>query len=423
MIINSINDAEKVLLKYVPAVKAFTGKDITIERIKPILSKLDNPQDKIKIVHIAGTSGKTSTSYYIADLLQKSGMSVGLTVSPHIDKVTERIQLNGKPIKDELFCTYLAECIDKIKDLPVQPSYFELLIALAFWVFYKEGVDYAVIETGMGGLHDSSNVTTRADKVCVITDIGFDHMHILGDTISKISYQKAGIIQVKNTVFMYEQSKEVMQVIQDKVKAVDAKLFTVNNLDMLDLNLNHLADFQKRNFILAYKTVSYILQLQSSFILQKADVITSSHTYIPARMDVFNIKDKVLIMDGAHNGQKSHNFVKSFKNMFPNQKATVMIALKDGKEYAEVLKELKDITSSLIVTKFNTSQDLPAHSIDPTIIRDSAIKMGYASVSVIDDNKLAYNELLSKKDDLLVITGSFYLLSQVRKNQQLQHAY
>ena len=423
MHITSLEQAEQILLRYVPAVKAFTGKDVTIDRIKPIMDRLDNPQNKLRIVHIAGTSGKTSTSYYIASLLYQTGKTVGMTVSPHIDSVTERIQINGKPISDKLFCDYLGNCLDLIYDLPVQPSYFELLMALAYWIFFKEGVDYAVIETGMGGLHDGSNVADRADKVCVITDIGYDHMHILGDTIPLIAAQKAGIIHTGNSVFMYKQSHEVMSVIRQQTESVCADTYILNYDELEKSLVSRLPDFQKRNFLLANYTVQNIIRNENLKQLSDKDILFATKTYIPGRMDIVQIKSKTIIMDGAHNGQKSSFFVSSYKKMFNNQKAAVVLALKDGKEYSDVLNELKSITSHLIVTTFNTTQDLPSHAIDPELLSEYAIKIGFESVEIISDNHLAYMSLLDREEDILVITGSFYMLSQLRHLEHLQHNY
>ncbi len=423
MRITSLEQAEQILLRYVPAVKTFTGKDVTIDRIKPIMDRLGNPQNKLKIVHIAGTSGKTSTSYYIASLLYQTGKTVGMTVSPHIDSVTERIQINGKPISDKLFCDYLGSCIDLINDLPVQPSYFELLMALAYWIFFKENVDYAVIETGMGGLHDGSNVADRADKICVITDIGYDHMHILGDTIPLITAQKAGIIYAGNKVFMYKQSHEIMLEVRRQIEKVGAE-FNIINYDSLEKSLvGDLPDFQKRNFLLANVVVANIVKTDDIKQLSDVDLATVTGTYIPGRMDISKINNKTVIMDGAHNSQKCSFFVSSFKKMFSNKKAAVVLALKDGKEYSDVLNELKSITSHLIISTFNTTQDLPAQAIDPKVLSDYAIKIGFESVQIIADCHLAYQALIARQEDLLVITGSFYLLSQLRHHEHLQHSY
>ena len=149
MNIPSIEQAEAILKTYVPAVSR-TGDDQSLERMWPALAKLGNPQDALKIIHIAGTSGKTSTAYFIASLLQTKVKKVGLAVSPHVDSITERIQIDGKPIADKSFCDYLGEFLELIDEFEL--SYFELLIVFTFWVYSREKMDYVVLETGMGGL-------------------------------------------------------------------------------------------------------------------------------------------------------------------------------------------------------------------------------------------------------------------------------
>ncbi len=198
MNIRSIQEAEAALLPYVPLVAELTGKDTTLDRIVPLMKLLGDPQDKLKIIHLAGTSGKTSTAYYMSALLQATGKKVGLTVSPHIDTIAERVQIDGLPLPETEFCRELGIFLDIVEFAEAPPSYFELLYAFALWVFERQQVDYAVVETGMGGLYDATNVASRPDKVCVITDIGFDHTHILGKTLPEIAAQKVGIVHDHN---------------------------------------------------------------------------------------------------------------------------------------------------------------------------------------------------------------------------------
>ena len=158
--INNIEEANIFLSKFVNKTRLVTGKDISVNRTLKLLDKVGNPHQKMRVIHIAGTSGKTSTSYYIAELLGRAGLKVGLTVSPHIISVTERLQINGSPLSDKVFCNYLDEFIEEIGE-DSDASYYEFLIVMMLWVFEKEAVDYAVIETGLGGIHDSTNVCTR----------------------------------------------------------------------------------------------------------------------------------------------------------------------------------------------------------------------------------------------------------------------
>lgn len=248
--LKDFKDVEDALRVYIPLVKELTGKDTVLDRIKPLMSILGNPENKLKTIHIAGTSGKTSTSYYIAALLGQEGLNIGLTVSPHIDKISERTQVNGKPLEEDVFCQKLSEFLDIVDSSGIKPSYFELLYAFSIWLFSNLELDYAVIETGVGGLFDATNIVTREDKVCVITDIGFDHMKLLGNTLAEITYQKVGIVHSKNVLLMYEQNDEIMTVVNKWIKDHDAKLYpTTQKKEEALLNktssFEALPDFQK----------------------------------------------------------------------------------------------------------------------------------------------------------------------------------
>ncbi len=419
MKLENIEDAEMELAKYIPQARELLGKDLSLERMQPMLDLLDHPENKLKIVHVAGTSGKTSTTYYIASLLVTAGQKVGHTVSPHVDTVTERVQVNLKPLDDKTFCSELGEFLDLIENIELAPTYFELMITFVYWYFAKIGVDYAVIETGLGGSLDATNVAGKSDKICVITDIGLDHMHVLGNTLTGIAGQKAGIIHAGNQVFMYNQSPAVMDVIQSKADNENAILNVLSNFDDLSRGVNiqqfaDLPEYQKRNWLLASGVYEYIAKRDSLPFLSDTQLGKSMEVQIPGRMDKRIVNYKTIIMDGAHNEQKMTAFVGSFQKLYPDQKAVILLSLKEGKEYQAVLPLLKPICSQLIITTFKVAQDLPSTSMDPEELAKEAKNLGFTNVSVNPNYQEAYKQLLESPDKLAVITGSFYLLSAVR---------
>ncbi len=409
MIISTFLDAEIALQKYIPAVKEIIGKDITLDRMQKLMTHVGNPQNNLKVIHVAGTSGKTSTSYYCAALLQHMGYSVGLTVSPHIDTVAERVQINGQPLNQKDFCNYLEQFIKLIDTAPQQPTYFELLMAFAYWVFNKLGVEAAVTETGLGGLQDGSNVVERTDKICVITDIGFDHMHVLGNTLKDIAAQKAGIIQDQNIVCMYKQQHDIMDSILTRVQLKNADLHIIDQPAIVS---SKLPAYQQRNFALALYSVNIFLKRQGSQCSPQA-ITAAKKTYIPARMDVKKVGSKKIIFDGAHNQQKMHAFVASLQQQYPNKKFVILLAMKQGKEYADVLAEIKPITKQLLLTTFNLTQDMHSVSQSCKTMQLQAQKLGINSV-IISDQKQAYSELIAQTEDVGLATGSFYLIAQLR---------
>lgn len=418
MTIENLVEAEKALQPYVPLVAQLTGKDMTLQRIRPLMHRLGNPQDAIKIIHIAGTSGKTSTAYYLAAMLHATGSKVGLTVSPHIDSVTERAQINGQPLSEAAFCEALGEFLDIVEEMGEKPSYFELLYAFSFWVFARERVDYAVVETGMGGLHDATNIAQRADKVCVITDIGYDHMRILGDTLAKIAAQKAGIIHQGNHAFMYKQAAEIMTSIQERIEDVGAHLTLIKESQEQQF-VAELARYQRRNWWLAHETFRYVVTRDALPVVDPKVLLATQKVIVPARMDIRNGGDKTLVMDGAHNAQKMAAFWESFASRFPGVKPALLLALKEGKESNGLEPLLASVATRIIVTTFNTSQDLPARSVDPEKIAASLRAAGAQNVIAIADQHRAYQALLAGPESVIVISGSFYLLSQLRAEEGL----
>jgi len=417
MSINSLEEAENVLKQYITNARQYVSDGLTLDRMRPMLEAVGNPHEKLKIIHVAGTSGKTSTAYYIAGLLHSADKKVGLTVSPHIDSLTERLQINGFPLSDKLFCADLSAFLDTIdrSDTVQKPSYFELLIVFILSEFVKYKVDYAVLETGLGGLLDSTNVSSREDKVCVITDIGMDHMNILGNTVTDIATQKAGIIHRHNHVFMHGQTPDIMQIINRETNENSATLRVIGEVlgeDTQSIATNlRLPLYQQRNYALARETVTYIAGRDNLKIDPLFDPSTMT---VPARMEVKKLTDgTLLLMDGAHNHQKVAAFISSFQSKYPHQKAIVLLAMRTGKEYKDVIEALKPIVESLIVTTFSASQDTPIRCLDPDILVQYATSVGVGSIA-IDDMQSAYQRLIASDASIKIVTGSFYLIGQIR---------
>ena len=417
--ISTINEAIHALSAYIPLTREVTGKDITLERMAPLMAAVGNPQEKLKIIHVAGTSGKTSTTYYVTSLLVKTGKKVGTTVSPHIDSITERVQINGQPLDEATFCKELSIFLDLVVEAKIEPTYFEILIAFVYWYFQKVGVDYAVIETGLGGLHDGTNVAESEDKVCVITDIGYDHMNVLGNTIEDIAKQKAGIIWRGNHVFMYKQIDAVISIVDTWCQEKDAQLTLLDqpHLDQVATTLpsfKNLPAFQQRNFLLAFSAYEYVASRDGLAALDINSLEKALAVKVPARMDISKVGNKKIIMDGAHNGQKMGAFTSSFIQLFPGKRADVLLSLKKGKEFSEVLPLLLPITNTLIVCDFNSVQDTYINAIDPQELADAAFSLGFEKVIIERDPSDAYEKLLNSPMEIAVITGSFYLIGELR---------
>src|ERR1035437_5231417 len=325
--IRTFADAHRVLHSFynIPGTNTYT-----LDRMQALMEYLGNPQDKLCSVHVAGTSGNTSTSYYVSGLLSATGASVGLTVSPHVDEVNERVQINGIPLPEVVFCKDLNDFIDVVHDSGTTPSYFELLTAFAYWEFARQGLDYAVMEVGLGGLLDATNVVSRKDKVCVITDLGLDHVDILGKTLPEITKQKAGIITEGNHVFIHKQDLEVMHVIEEVCSQNSAVLHTYSSDKDDFLAELRLPLFQQRNMHLAIQVAAYVLDRDKQSKLTREQIRGVASIQVPARMEIFKLVGKTLIIDGSHNSQKLRALTNSISSEFHNQSIYALVAFVSG---------------------------------------------------------------------------------------------
>jgi dihydrofolate synthase/folylpolyglutamate synthase len=401
----------EALKKYWPSAERPRHSD-TLERSSRLLDYLGNPQEQYRVIHVAGTSGKTSTAYYAAALLKGAGHKTGLTVSPNVDEINERVQINLTPMPEAEFCDELNTFIALVEQGGFMPNYFELLQYFAFWEFARQKVAYAVVEVGVGGLLDSTNAVRRADKVCVITDIGLDHMHLLGDTVGKIAAHKAGIIHAGNTVFCYKQAAEIMQPIRAATQRYHADLHMVS--EDADACAADLPAFQRRNFHLAKTAVIFTLQAAGRALPMDAALRQAAHTHIPARMETVRLGGKIIIMDGAHNGQKIQALVRSVQEQYPGEEIAVLAGfLSDHPDrVADVAYQLAAFAHFLIITGFAGKRDGPKHAETPAAVA-AMIPAGKA-YTVIEDPEAAFQALCQRPEKVLVVTGSFYLLNHIR---------
>lgn len=413
MEIKNFQDAHEVLKSFIP--KSLDKGAYTLDRIQHLMQALGNPQNTYRVIHVAGTSGKTSTCYYMASLLLETGSKVGLTVSPHVDEINERLQINLQPLAETKYCKQLQKFIKLVETTKIKPTYFELLVAFAYWQFAQDKVDYAVVEVGLGGLLDGTNVVSKADKVCIITDIGLDHTEVLGKTLPEIAAQKAGIIRPHNSVFMYEQDKEVLDVVREVCEAQSAELHEIVPIKSAELP-KRLPLFQRRNWYLAFCTYGYVTERDGLLQLSEQQLANSTGIKIPARMETVSFKNKTLIMDGAHNAQKLQTLFKSIKAQYPNQDIAALISLKHtkGVRTQTSLDVIVKYISWLGITAFSGEQDTPYKSVDTAKIAERCHMMGFDQWEIMDDPEQAFTQLLKRPEPILLITGSFYLLNHIR---------
>ena len=403
--INNFKDIDKYLKRFK---HISTTQPYNLKRMKDLMKFLGNPQNKLSIIHVAGTSGKTSTSYYIASLLKQAGYSSGLSISPHIDEINERLQINLTPLNETDYIKAFNEFIELINTFDEKITYYEFLIAMAFWYFNKQNVDYAVIEVGIGGLLDGTNVVDNPNKICVITDIGLDHTKLLGNTLSQITKQKAGIITKNSKVFCYKQSNEINNIIQKVAKLNNASVYHPKEKKYA-LPLN---DFQKRNFILANSLVSNIIVENNKAKLNKLQLEKAASIIIPGRFEVIKDSKKTVILDGAHNLQKIRTLVHDIEKIYPGKSMRVLLTLDsdDLLKNNEIILSILQLSNNLIIT---TLLDLDNNQLKDKFYNSNK-STNKIKITFIANPLSALAELLKSDDELLLITGSFYLLRKYR---------
>lgn len=385
-----------------------------LSAMRQLLNCIGNPQEQFKAVHVAGTSGKTSTAYYAASLLTHAGLRVGLTISPHTVEMNDRVQIDGIPLPEDQFCTELGIFLELIKDLDVRPTYFELMVAFAWWEFARKDVAYAVVEVGIGGLFDSTNTITRSDKVAIITDIGMDHIAILGPTLQAIAQQKAGIIQQGNAVFLFAQAEEIMQQVLARAQEKQADIHVLNATVLPESNL---PPFQQRNAALALSTIQYIAE-RDNFTLSEDVVARAMTVHIPGRMEVFTVHNKTIILDGAHNMQKIAALCMSVSAQYPGRSVVGLVGVVDSREgnarASEVLYRMSTICDAVIVTQFGGTEDGPHRGVSVDELLRIARQQGIANAQGIADPKDAFSAACARDSEIVLVAGSFYLLNHIR---------
>lgn len=437
MRIRSFKEAERFLFSYIPKTSSrkFPGK-FGLARAKYFLKFLGDPQERLQIIHVAGTSGKGSTAYLTSLMLASLKFKVGLHLSPHLLDVRERVQINNDLISKQKFIRYLNELLPAIRKMRGSrygsPTYFEILAALAYYIFWKEKVDYAVMETGLGGLYDGTNVVQNPQKLCVVTRIGMDHMRVLGRTLGAIARQKVGIIQKGNFVISIQQKAVVEKAFSLSAAKKGAKLEWIRtNRDFGDIALNQnrtifrfrnlgrirlglIGAHQAENASLALAAVQHIAKRDHfAFDSQKIKKALAS-AYFPARFEILRVRGRTVILDGAHNPQKAEALANALQGVFPGEKFVFLIAFKKGKEYRKMLNTFSPLAEEFVLSGFFVAnQDLRHLSEKPEEIACLLDGIGIHRYRIIPNSRAALRSALTKGRQPIVITGSLYLLAEL----------
>ncbi|MCZ0754772.1 bifunctional folylpolyglutamate synthase/dihydrofolate synthase [Anoxybacillus sp. J5B_2022] len=404
-----------------------------LKRMEWMLERLGHPERRVKAVHVAGTNGKGSTVCFLRHILQEAGYSVGTFTSPYVEQFNERISVNGVPISDEEI-VQLVQVVKPLADELEQtelgaPTEFEVITAMMFYYFGKMNVqDIVIIEAGLGGRLDSTNVIYPL--LSVITNVSYDHMNILGETIEKIAFEKAGIIKSGVPVITGIEQEEALYVIQEKAAQQKAKTYVLGNdfvasdivsfehgeqfsvqtmfANYPDLTISMLGAHQIKNAALAVMAADYLRVYYSLIIEEEALRNGLAKAQWLGRFETLSNKP-TMIIDGAHNEAGVESLVETVKTHYPDRDVHLLVAALADKPLDKMIPQLARIAKTITFTSFDFPRAATAKQLEELC--------EHPRKACCDDWKQWLTDAKNSQNDrdLFLITGSLYFISDVRK--------
>ena len=404
-----------------------------LDRMRELLSLVGDPERRFRSIHVGGTSGKGSTATMAAAMLHAAGYKVGLHTKPHLRSVTERACIDGVAISEERFAAIIESMAPAVSEMEHgeygPPSYFELLVALAFTLFAEERVDVAVVEVGIGGKLDGTNVLTP--MVSVVTNVGTDHADVLGDTVEEIAADKAGIIKRGIPCITAAEHPGALRVIEEAAARCGAPLTRVRTAasieseprgayeqrvavkterDSYEFSMPLLGEFQVLNAataIVALERISDVLPVTAAHVARAMSTIA-----LPGRMEFYPSRPS-LLFDVAHNAEKAEALRAGLLRHFPGKRYAFVVAVAEGKAARDMLAAWSTLPAHFIFTTFDVAHLSP---MLPQRLANTAEASG-VSARAIDDpvEALGVARRMTGADDLVVITGSTFIVARLRE--------
>ena len=408
--------------------------NFNLDRMRALMAKLGDPQNSYPVIHVAGTKGKGSTSALCAAALMASGRKTGLYTSPHLQDYAERIQLDGQPIPHDILADLVDEMKPAVESIPALTT-FEITTALGFLYFARAHADAAVIEVGLGGRLDATNIVTP--RVSIITSLSYDHMAVLGETLAKIAGEKAGIIKPGIPVVSSPQKPEALEVLVNVAAGRNSPL-TLVGLDALyqagqrslegqefeawNPGLPHqtfktplLGDHQVQNAVTAWAALKASgLDLDDSHI--RAGFASMKW---PCRFEIASRENPTLIFDSAHNEDSFEKLTNTIQTYFPGRSVILILGISEDKHLFEMLSAMEGIISRLIITRANHPRALEMEKIVETAKKVTGRYETAAPVETALDRAL---EVARETGDIILSAGSMFVTAEVKTAWQKRNS-
>jgi dihydrofolate synthase/folylpolyglutamate synthase len=406
------------------------GSQLGLDRITHLLKQLDNPQDQFQSIHITGTNGKGSVCQYVASILAKAGYETGVYISPHLEQFSERITINNQEISTKELAkliNHIKPIVEKMQNQEMTPTFFEITTALAFLYFAQQQITYAVIEVGLGGRYDATNVITP--QVSVITNITLEHTETLGENVNKIAYEKAGIIK-NDTPVVTATVTTAYDVIKKIAQEHNAPVITIdkNNWKRTAHNTNHqdffihgsfkeyhvstaqLGLYQGENIALSIATIEQ-LQLQGTYFADQTIETGIKDAFNPGRMEIIQT-DPILLLDGAHNPAGMKMLTNSLSEDFTFQNLIFVLGTLKDKAITKMLSNIIPLANHIVITQAQTPRACP-----PQTLKDKLKTLGYTKKITIKKtipDAIEYSLQIADEKDMICISGSLYTIGEAR---------
>ena len=410
------------------------GMRLGLKNITRLLALLNNPQEQLKIIHIAGTNGKGSVLAYLRSILMASGLRVGTYSSPSMQRVTEGIRINDWEISEKIFakqCGMVQEAIVKMLEEGFEhPTEFEILTTIAFLFYVEENCGVVILETGMGGRSDATNVIHKP-IAAVITTIDFDHQQYLGNTLEEIAYEKAGIIKSFGKVVLYPQEESARYVLMEAAQKAEAivhvcdfsslkeldfssqgQRFQYKNYDDLEISL--LGEHQQRNAAVAIETIEMLNQSpEAGFCISETAIREGLvQAKWPGRMEII-MKDPLFLVDAAHNNQGIFAFRDTLLKYFPDRRRVFIFGVLKDKDFRTMVDVVLPLADAVYTVTPGAIRALPAAELASVIIAaDTGIPV--EACRTIHDAVEKSLEKAKEMDSMICSFGSIYFLGEVR---------